>query len=213
MRAIAKFEMANSDEKNIVRHAHLVDPDTRAAALGQTGRVLWFTGLSGSGKSTLAMALEARLLALGKWAFVLDGDNMRHGLCGDLGFSPEDRTENLRRIGHVCALMADGGLYVLAAFVSPGQAMRDGVKDCVGASRFDVIHVSTPLAVCEERDPKGLYVKARTGEIAGFTGISAPYEPPRRPTLAVDTSLVTVEAAVDQLIELLRVKGTKGKRD
>ena len=195
--------MSESESKNIVRHGHLVSPELRAARLGQMGRVLWFTGLSGSGKSTLAMALEAKLVERGKAAFVLDGDNVRHGLCGDLGFSPADRTENLRRIGHVCGLMADAGLIVLAAFVSPTREMRAVAREIVGAHRFDEVYVSTSLAVCEERDPKGLYAKARAGEIAAFTGISAPYEAPLDATVSIDTSDVTVESAVLRLEKLL----------
>ncbi len=175
----------------------------RAERLGQVGRVLWFTGLSGSGKSTLAMALEADLVAQGKVAFVLDGDNVRHGLCGDLGFTPDDRAENLRRIGHVCALMADAGVFVLAAFVSPTREMRALAREIVGAHRFAEVHVSTSLAVCEQRDPKGLYAEARAGRIAQFTGVSAPYESPLDPAVSIDTDAMTVESAVTLLANLL----------
>ena len=194
-------------DKNIVRHGHLLAPEQRVSSLGRRGRVLWFTGLSGSGKSTLAMALEARLVETGQAAFVLDGDNVRHGLCSDLGFSPADRAENLRRVGHVCALMADAGLVVLAAFISPTREMRASVAALVGASRFAEIHVSTPLSVCEGRDPKGLYARARAGEIAQFTGISAAYEPPERPALTIDTSAVDLEASMATLEALLNAVG------
>ena len=195
--------MSASDAKHIVRHGHLVTPSDRVARLGQKGRVLWFTGLSGSGKSTIAMALEAALIDSGKTAFVLDGDNVRHGLCADLGFSQSDRSENIRRIGHVCSLMADAGVIVLAAFVSPTRAMRGVAREIVGESRFDEIHVATSLAVCEARDPKGLYVKARRGEISEFTGVSAPYEAPLDPLFAIDTATWSVERTVAALLEHL----------
>lgn len=188
---------------NIVLHGHLVTPERRAEKLGQKGRVIWFTGLSGSGKSTLAMAFEQSLIEAGRLAFVLDGDNVRHGLCADLGFSPAERAENLRRIGHVCALMADAGLIVLAAFVSPTREMRAQVRGCVGGDRFDEVHVSTDLSVCEARDPKGLYARARSGEIPAFTGISAPYEPPDAPSLSIDTATESLEEAIERLQRLL----------
>jgi adenylylsulfate kinase len=175
--------------------------------LRQRGCVLWFTGLSGSGKSTLAAALEATLLGAGHAAFVLDGDNVRHGLNSDLGFSPDDRTENIRRLGEVAALMADAGLITLTAFISPYRADRDAARAAIGDGRFLEVFVDTPLEVCERRDPKQLYRKARAGEIGEFTGVSAPYEPPVDPALALDTSVLDLGACIDRLVALLRERG------
>ena len=155
--------------------------------MGQRGCVVWFTGLSGSGKSTLARALEERLVSSGHLVYVLDGDNIRHGLNCDLGFSPEDRNENIRRIGEVAALFRDAGIVVLTAFISPYRADRDLARQAVGEDRFLEVFVDAPLATCEERDPKGLYVKARAGEIPEFTGLTAPYEEPPNPALVVNT--------------------------
>ena len=191
---------------NITWHTTQVTPAMRAEKYGQTGAVVWLTGLSGSGKSTLAVALEARLIEMGRIAYVLDGDNMRHGLNRDLGFAPEDRTENVRRVGEVARLFADAGVIALAAFISPYRAGRAAIAARVGA-RFYEVHVATPLAVCEARDPKGLYGKARSGEIQGFTGISAPYEAPETPHLRLDTSTLSLDAAVTRLIDMLRVAG------
>jgi adenylyl-sulfate kinase len=150
--------------------------------LGQRGCVVWFTGLSGSGKSTVARALEESLAAEGRLVYVLDGDNIRTGLCSDLGFTAADRSENIRRIGHVAALFADAGAIVLTAFISPFRSDRAQARAIVGADFLEVF-VDAPLNVCETRDPKGLYKKARAGQIAEFTGISSPYEPPERPEL------------------------------
>jgi adenylylsulfate kinase len=175
--------------------------------LRQRGCVLWFTGLSGSGKSTLAAALEATLLGAGHAAFVLDGDNVRHGLNSDLGFSPDDRTENIRRLGEVAALMADAGLITLTAFISPYRADRDAARAAIGGGRFLEVFVDTPLEVCERRDPKQLYRKARAGEIGEFTGVSAPYEPPVDPAVALDTSVLDLGACIDRLVALLRERG------
>jgi len=173
---------------NIVRAEGHVDGAARAANLGHTSRTVWFTGLSGSGKSTLAFAVERALIERGVAAYVLDGDNVRFGLNRDLGFAPDDRTENIRRIGEVCRLFQDAGLMVLTAFVSPYVADRDAVRALHPAGSFIEVFVDTPLEVCEARDVKGLYAKARAGEIPEFTGISAPYEAPIAPEIVVDTS-------------------------
>jgi adenylylsulfate kinase len=173
---------------NIFRAEGLVGSVERLAALGQDGHTVWFTGLSGSGKSTLAFALEEALLARARAAYVLDGDNVRFGLNRDLGFSPEDRTENVRRIGEVCRLFQDAGLIVLTAFISPYRVDRTAVRDLHPEGAFTEVFVDTPLEVCEERDIKGLYAQARSGEISEFSGISAPYEPPLNPDIRIDTS-------------------------
>lgn len=175
---------------NLVRHPSSVTPGARRAALGQAGGVVWLTGLSGSGKSTVACAAEAALVDRGRAAFVLDGDNLRHGLCKDLGFSPEDRAENIRRVGEVAALMAQAGVLVLCAFVSPYRAGRAGAREACRAAgvEFLEVHVATALETCEGRDPKGLYARARAGEIPQFTGISAPYEAPEGDALRLETA-------------------------
>ncbi|KAB2965017.1 MAG: adenylyl-sulfate kinase [Thermoanaerobaculia bacterium] len=192
---------------NLTRHPSAVAAADRARLLRQRGCVVWFTGLSGSGKSTLAVALEATLVAAGHVAFVLDGDNVRHGLNRDLGFAPADRTENIRRVGEVAALFADAGLVTLTAFISPARADRDAARAAVGAERFLEVFVSTPLEVCERRDPKRLYSRARAGEVGEFTGVSAPYEPPLDPALALDTSTLDAAACVERLVALLRERG------
>jgi len=193
--------MTNQSPKanNIVTHASLVSPELRQRKLGQSGCVLWFTGYSGSGKSTLATALEKALIDDHHFAYVLDGDNVRHGL-----FAAEDRTENIRRIGEVANLFADAGVITLTAFISPYRADRQLARDVIGTDRFREIYLTTPLEVCEERDPKGLYKKARAGEIGEFTGISAPYEPPLNPDLIIDTSANDLDTCVAQLINQLR---------
>ena len=185
---------------NITREKELVATAERERLLGQRGATIWLTGLSGSGKSTIAKHLEKRLIELGHPAYILDGDNIRHGLNRDLGFSAEDRAENIRRIAEVARLFNEAGLLVITAFISPYRRDRDHAREVIGSDRFFEIHVSTPLAVCEKRDPKGLYRKARAGEIREFTGISAPYEPPERPALAVDAAVDDVEACVEQIL-------------
>ena len=167
--------MAEHDE-NVVWHAHPVTVEQREKLHQHRGAVLWFTGLSGSGKSTVAGALEEALHKLGVSTYLLDGDNVRHGLCSDLGFSDADRKENIRRVGEVATLMADAGLVVLSAFISPHRAERQMVRDRVGEGRFIEVFVDTPLSICEARDPKGLYKKARAGELRNFTGIDSVYE-------------------------------------
>jgi bifunctional enzyme CysN/CysC len=193
--------------ENITREGTLVPAEQRRAAFGHLPATIWFTGLSGSGKSTIAKELELRLLQRGVKAFVLDGDNVRHGLNRDLGFSPEQRSENIRRVAEVARLMNEAGLLVITAFISPYEADRNQAREIIGEERFFEAHVDTPLAVCEERDPKGLYVKARAGEIKSFTGISAPYEPPPQPALRLATADVAVEELVAEAMALLAQKG------
>ena len=179
----------------------------RAEQKQQQPCILWFTGLSGSGKSTLANALEQKLFELNHHTYLLDGDNVRHGLNKDLGFSDQDRQENIRRIGEMSALFVDAGLVVLAAFISPFRAERRMVRELVGPDEFIEIHVATPLSTCEQRDPKGLYKKARAGEIRNFTGIDSDYETPERPELVIETSLRSLDQSVDCIINHLRIKG------
>ena len=173
---------------NIVRAEGRVAAADRTSMLGHAGRTVWFTGLSGSGKSTLAFAVEEALVARGVAAYVLDGDNVRFGLNRDLGFSPADRTENIRRIGEVCRLFQDAGLVVLSAFISPYRADRDAVRALHPEGAFVEVFVDTPLELCEERDVKGLYARARAGEITEFSGISAPYEAPEAPDMTVGST-------------------------
>jgi len=174
---------------------------------GHQGVVLWFTGLSGAGKSTVANALEQELVKRKVHSYLLDGDNVRHGLCADLGFSEADRTENIRRVGAVAGLMLDAGLVVLSAFISPYRAQRQAIKSSLPEGKFLEIYIATSLDVCEQRDVKGLYQKARRGEISHFTGISDPYEAPEQPDLTIDTAQQSLEQSVEQLIALLSEKG------
>ncbi|RYF27472.1 MAG: adenylyl-sulfate kinase, partial [Comamonadaceae bacterium] len=172
----------------------------RGLGLGQRPMVLWLTGLSGAGKTSLANAVEARLHVLGRATYLLDGDNIRHGLCADLGFSHDDRAENIRRIGEVARLMVDAGLIVLASFISPGLEQRRAVRERFAAGEFHEVYISTPLAVCELRDPKGLYKLARAGKVAQFTGISADYEIPPAPELTIDTSARQLAECAQELV-------------
>ena len=193
---------------NVTWHSSQVEREQREQRRGHRGAVLWFTGLSGSGKSTLAVAAERSLFELGCATYILDGDNVRHGLNEDLGFSPEDRTENIRRIGEVAKLFVDSGCLVLTAFISPYRSDRDRVREIMTGPRdFLEIHVACPLETCESRDPKGLYKKARAGEIPEFTGISAPYEEPLTPELVVRTGELGVEECGSQVVEYLRENG------
>ncbi|WP_429172278.1 adenylyl-sulfate kinase [Aeromonas rivipollensis] len=192
---------------NIVWHDHAVDKRSRSEQKGQKPLVIWFTGLSGAGKSTLAGALEQALAARGKHTYLLDGDNVRHGLCGDLGFDDAARQENIRRVGEVAKLMVDAGLIVLTAFISPFRAERDLVRNLLGADEFVEVFVDAPLAVCEERDPKGLYKKARAGEIRNFTGIDSAYEAPENPEIHLLNAGKPVAALVDELLTALRLRG------
>lgn len=189
---------------NLVWHNHKVTRADRASNKNQKPCLLWFTGLSGSGKSTIANALDVALHERGYHTFLLDGDNVRHGLCKDLGFSDDDRVENIRRIGEVSKLFADAGLIVLSAFISPFTSDRRLVRNLFPAGEFIEVFMDTPLDTCEDRDPKGLYQKARAGEIKNFTGITSPYEAPERPEVRLDTSAMTVEQCVESLIEYLR---------
>ncbi len=192
-----------SHNENVVWHAHAVTRAQRESQHGHQGVVLWFTGLSGSGKSTVAGALEQALHQLGVSSYLLDGDNVRHGLCRDLGFSDDDRKENIRRVGEVAKLMVDAGLVVLTAFISPHRAERQMVRDLLADGQFIEVFVDTPLAICEARDPKGLYKKARAGELRNFTGIDAVYEAPEQAEIHLDgEQLVTKLTA--QLLDLLR---------
>lgn len=181
-----------------------VSPDDRAAVLGHRSATVWFTGLSGSGKSTIARQVEQRLVEDGRAAYLLDGDNVRHGLNGDLGFTAADREENIRRVGEVCRLLCDAGLLVLATFISPYERDRARVRQLHADGQFIEVFVDTPLEVCEQRDPKGLYVKARTGEIPDFSGISAPYEAPTDPELRLETATLPLSVAVDRVLAHLQ---------
>jgi bifunctional enzyme CysN/CysC len=185
---------------NITAVAHRVTRQERWKRNRHHSGVLWFTGLSGAGKSTLAFELEQLLFEKGYQAYVLDGDNLRHGLNTDLGFSPADRTENIRRVGEVAALLADAGAIAISAFISPYREDRESARRSAGGD-FHEIHVKADLAVCERRDPKGLYEKARRGEIPEFTGISAPYEAPEDPELAIDTGVLSVEESLGLLVD------------
>lgn len=185
---------------NVIWHHATVTRARREALNGHRGSILWFTGLSGAGKSTLAHAVEEALHRRGCRTFVLDGDNVRHGLCGDLSFSTEDRIENIRRIGEVAKLFMEAGIIVLTAFISPFRADRERVRGMVEHGDFMEIYCEAPLEVCEMRDVKGLYKKARAGLIPEFTGISSPYEPPLSPDLKVDTAKVALDACVQQVI-------------
>lgn len=188
---------------HIVWHTHKVTRAERASIKNQKPCLLWFTGLSGSGKSTIANALDVALFERGYHTFLLDGDNVRHGLNRDLGFSDEDRVENIRRIGEVSKLFTDSGLIVLSAFISPFTSDRRMVRNLLPAGEFIEVFLDTPLETCEQRDPKGLYGKARAGQITNFTGIDSPYERPERPEIRLDTSVQTVDDCVQQLIGYL----------
>ena len=194
--------MTKENTRAIVWHGGHVSPEERQKLLNQRPATLWLTGLSAAGKSTLAVALERKLIDQGRACYVLDGDNVRHGLNRNLGFSSEDRTENIRRIAEVARLMNDAGLIVITAFISPCRADREAARKIIGAGYFREVHVSTSLSVCESRDPKGLYAKARAGKVANFTGISSPYEIPESPDLIIDTSQLPLDQAASQLISL-----------
>ncbi len=193
--------------KHIVWHDHHISKQERSKIKDQKPCILWFTGLSGSGKSTIANAVESALLASGKHTYLLDGDNIRMGLNRGLGFSEQDRVENIRRIGEVAKLFVDAGTIVLSAFISPFQKDRDAVRALVEAGEFIEIFVDTPLDVCEKRDPKGLYKKARSGEIPDFTGISSPYEAPRKPEIRIVNDRISVDDAARQVVDYLQERG------
>ncbi|WP_456296591.1 adenylyl-sulfate kinase [Vibrio sp. AK197] len=193
--------MTSEKDENVVWHQHVIDKTYRAKLKQQRPAVLWFTGLSGAGKSTIAGALENKLAEMGYHTYLLDGDNVRHGLCSDLGFSEQDRRENIRRIGELSKLMADAGLIVLSAFISPHREERALVRNMLPQGEFLEVFVNTSLDVCEQRDPKGLYKKARAGEIPNFTGIDSEYQAPLEPEL----DLPAGQASVDELVELCLV--------
>jgi bifunctional enzyme CysN/CysC len=192
---------------NIHWQAVDVNDEARSLLKGHRPQIVWFTGLSGSGKSTIANELERRLYTLGCHTYLLDGDNVRHGLGRDLGFTEADRVENIRRVTEVARLMADAGLIVLASFISPFRAERDAARELIGTDRFCEVFVDTPIEVAEERDPKGLYRKARRGELANFTGVDSPYETPTSPDVRIDTTELTPEHAADRIVEVLRERG------
>ncbi|PUU91886.1 MAG: adenylylsulfate kinase [Halanaerobium sp.] len=188
---------------NIKWHSGKIDKAAREELLGQQGMVLWFTGLSGSGKSTIAVEVEKELYRRGRASYRLDGDNLRFGLNKDLGFTAEDREENIRRIGEVAALFADAGLIILASFISPYRVGREAAREAAGAENFKEIYVKASVEACAKRDPKGLYAKAKKGAIENFTGISAPYEEPEDPDLIVDTEILSLEESVEMVLDLI----------
>lgn len=199
--------MTKQKATNVVWHDHKVEREAREELLGQKGIVIWFTGLSGSGKSTVANEVAHRLHQRGKLAYILDGDNVRHGLNKDLGFSPEDRSENIRRISEVAALFADAGVITITAFISPYAKDRNFCREIVGDDRFVEVFTRASLDACEERDPKGLYKKARAGEISDFTGIDAPYEAPEQPEVVVDTECDTPVDSGKKVVQYLEMRG------
>ncbi len=199
--------MAEQKASNLTWHETTVTKQDREELLNQKGCVVWFTGLSGSGKSTLANAVAHQLHERNHHTYVLDGDNVRHGLNKNLGFSPEDREENIRRVGEVAKLFVDAGTIVMTAFISPYREDRDQARELIEENRFVEVFVECPLNICEERDPKGLYKKARSGEIKEFTGISAPYEEPNNPEVVVTTSELSVIESARQVIVYLEKAG------
>jgi len=199
--------MKEQKATNVVWHDHAVEREKREQLLKQKGVVLWFTGLSGSGKSTVANEVAHKLQKREKLAYILDGDNIRHGLNKDLGFSPEDRKENIRRISEVANLFADAGLITITAFISPYAKDRNFCRELAGEGRFLEIYAKASLETCEKRDPKGMYKKARAGEIKEFTGINAPYEEPENPELITDTDKETVEESAEKVLKKLEELG------
>ncbi|CAX61062.1 MULTISPECIES: adenylyl-sulfate kinase [Erwinia] len=198
--------MAAEHDENVIWHSHFVTREDREQQHGHQGVLLWFTGLSGSGKSTVAGAVEQALQQVGVSTYLLDGDNVRHGLCRDLGFSDDDRKENIRRVGEVAKLMVDAGLVVLSAFISPHREERQMVRELLGEGRFIEVFVDTPLAICEARDPKGLYKKARAGELRNFTGIDGVYEAPEQAEIHLDGEQA-VAHLLTQTLDVLRQRG------
>jgi adenylylsulfate kinase len=192
---------------NVVWHGTSVTKAERSKLKNQQPVILWFTGLSGSGKSTIANALESKLYEMGYHTYLLDGDNIRHGLNKNLGFSDEDRVENIRRIGEVAKLFVDAGVLVMTAFISPFRADRDMVRGIVGEGEFIEVFVDTPLEVCEERDPKGLYKKARAGQIKNFTGLDSPYEAPLSSEITLKTAEQSIEESLEYIVSTLKQRG------
>ena len=207
----AEGPLTQQKATNITWHAGQVERSDRERLLGQRGVTVWLTGLSGSGKSTIAVGAEKTLLERGRLAYVLDGDNIRHGLNKNLGFSPGDRAENIRRIGEVAKLFTEAGVIVITSFISPYRVDRDGVRAIMGKGDFVEVYVDASVETCESRDVKGLYKRARAGEIPEFTGISAPYEPPERPELVLDTQALSVPESVAALVEYLEDQGYLGR--
>ncbi|WP_417849520.1 adenylyl-sulfate kinase [Thalassoglobus sp.] len=199
--------MADQKATNVHWHDHRVSSDDRKKLKGQKSCVLWFTGLSGSGKSTIANTVDHKLAEMGKHTYLLDGDNIRMGLNKNLGFSAEDRSENIRRIGEVSKLFSDAGLITLTAFISPYKEDRDTVRELLTEGEFIEVYVDASLETCEARDPKGLYKKARAGEIKGFTGIDAPYEAPEKAELVLDSNSKEIDDLADEVIAFLESKG------
>jgi len=199
--------MKEKKATNVTWHTHKVIRKERESLLQQKGVILWFTGLPSSGKSTIANEVAYRLHSMGKLAYVLDGDNVRHGLNKDLGFSPDDRNENIRRISEVANLFADAGVITITAFISPYRKYRNFCRELVGEGRFVEIYTKASLETCEKRDPKGLYKKARAGIIKDFTGINAPYEPPENPEIIIDTDEETIEESTEKVIKKLQEFG------
>lgn len=194
-------------KNDIVWHQATVTRERREKLNGHKSALVWFTGLSGSGKSTLAHRVEEKLHGNGYHTYVFDGDNVRHGLCAGLGFSPQDRSENIRRIGEMVNLFLDAGVLALTAFISPFARDRRAIRDRIGSRDFIEIHCRCPLEVCEQRDVKGMYKRARAGEIKEFTGISSPYENPENPDLVLDTDKLSIEECVERVIQVLRQRG------
>jgi adenylylsulfate kinase len=192
---------------NVVWHHATVTRRRREEQNGHRGAIIWFTGLSGAGKSTLAHAVEEELYQRGCHTFVLDGDNVRHGLCGDLGFTAKDRVENIRRIGEVAKLFMEAGVIVLTAFISPFRAERERVRGMVGHGDFIEIFCDSPIEICERRDVKGMYKKARSGQIPEFTGVTSPYEAPEKPELIVNTGATELDACVRQVVGEIALRG------
>ena len=199
--------MEQKKSSNVVWHESIITQQDREKLFGHRGLALWFTGLSGSGKSTVAHEVENRLHGLGCHTYVLDGDNVRHGLNADLGFSAEDRQENIRRLAELVKLFVNAGVIVLSAFISPYRADRERARNLLPEGAFFEIYCRCGIATCEERDPKGLYKKARAGEIADFTGISAPYEEPDMPEIVIDTDRDPVDVCADAIIACLKAQG------
>ncbi|WP_432798607.1 adenylyl-sulfate kinase [Poriferisphaera sp. WC338] len=204
--------MSERKATNITWHAGEISPETRAANMGQRGATLWFTGLSGSGKSTVAVALEQKLIELGRHAYRLDGDNVRHGLNANLGFSAEDRTENIRRVGEVSKLFTDAGMITITSFISPFRTGREAVRKLheEAGLTFIEVFVDCPLEVVQQRDPKGLYQKAAAGEIKNMTGVGQDFESPEQPEVHLKTDEMSVEQSVEKLVAVLKEKGIVG---
>lgn len=201
------IEKHNTVSENIVWHNHHVSKQERSSTKKQKPCIIWFTGLSGSGKSTIANALETRLNQIGLHTYLLDGDNVRHGLNKGLSFSNEDRIENIRRIGEVGKLFVDAGLIVITAFISPFRSDRHMVRNLVEKGEFIEVFIDTPIEICEQRDPKGLYKKARAGEIPNFTGIDSPYEAPHSAEIHIQTSNISIDEAVGLILHYLQEEG------